>query len=67
MSATAPEVIELAALMAAHNLKIGVVFGRAGLRPQAWSRWKRGVQPRVSEIRAVREAIDALAAERAEG
>jgi len=63
----APEVVELRSLMTIHRLKISAVFARAKLRPATWTRWAAGAQPNVKNIRAVRTAIDALAAERAEG
>lgn len=59
-----PEVIRLNTRIFEHGLKVKPVMEAANLPRETWYRWRRGGDPRVSEVRRVDHAIDRLIAEK---
>lgn len=59
-----PEVVRLNTRIFEHGLKVKPVMQRAELPRETWYRWKKGGDPRVSEVRRVDLAIDQLIAEK---
>ena len=61
----APEILAVEAAASSADVSLAAILARAEVNPTTWWRWVRGhADPRLTTIRRVRAALDAILEER---